>query len=350
MLESIELNETGIEMDDFFYNKKSGYVYSHKVTLDNLLPGYYAIEFFNGTGYDWNLNYKVSWHSGFAQNLSIPSNVSLKAGTNKTINMLPIPADSIIGINGINVSKSVDVEINGNRLNISANTVGAYTLKLRLLNGKTVSIKINVTKPDSPKLKYTTYKLNTGNSFTNKLLYTSKKVTWSSSNKKVATVSRKGKITAKGPGNCKIYAKIGKKKYICTVKVIRQQPDFYACITDYNRAGNYFKVRIKNNTKKSLIIYSSNAKAIDSDYSSFNRKLRLKNNKNITIKAKKETTIKFYVRGHRTWPNYNDFSILYSVKFDGKTYKCNTGSFWSEYVGSEKPTYKNAPQYYTWAE
>lgn len=41
----------------------------------------------------------------------------------------------------------------------------------------------------------------------------SKKVKWKSSNKKIATVSKKGVVTGKKGGTCKITATIGKKKY-----------------------------------------------------------------------------------------------------------------------------------------
>ncbi len=51
---------------------------------------------------------------------------------------------------------------------------------------------------------------------------TKKTVRWSSSNKKVATVSNKGKITAKKKGTATITARVGKKKYKC--KVVVQNP------------------------------------------------------------------------------------------------------------------------------
>ena len=47
-----------------------------------------------------------------------------------------------------------------------------------------------------------------------------KKVTWSSSNKKVATVTKKGKVTAVKKGTATITAKAGKKKYKCKVTVL----------------------------------------------------------------------------------------------------------------------------------
>ena len=48
------------------------------------------------------------------------------------------------------------------------------------------------------------------------------KVVWKSSKKKVATVSKKGKVKAKKPGKTTITAKVGKKKYKCTVIVKRK--------------------------------------------------------------------------------------------------------------------------------
>ena len=58
-----------------------------------------------------------------------------------------------------------------------------------------------------------------------------KKVKWSSDNKKIATVNKKGIVKAKRPGVTKIWAKIGKTKLYCFVGVpeepinpVRPQP------------------------------------------------------------------------------------------------------------------------------
>lgn len=48
---------------------------------------------------------------------------------------------------------------------------------------------------------------------------TTKKVTWSSSDNKVATVTSKGKVTAKKKGTATITARVGGKKYTCKVTV-----------------------------------------------------------------------------------------------------------------------------------
>lgn len=56
-----------------------------------------------------------------------------------------------------------------------------------------------------------------------KLKGTKKKVTWKSSNKKVATVSKSGKVTAKKIGKATIVAKVKGKKYKCKVYVEKKE-------------------------------------------------------------------------------------------------------------------------------
>ena len=58
--------------------------------------------------------------------------------------------------------------------------------------------------------------------FTNAKKYSRKKISWSTSNKKVAAVSKNGTVRGASKGKAVITAKIGKKQYRCTVSV--QQP------------------------------------------------------------------------------------------------------------------------------
>lgn len=69
------------------------------------------------------------------------------------------------------------------------------------------------------KLNKTSVTLQVGKTVQLKLKGTAKKVTWTSSNKKIATVTKKGKVTAKKAGKATITAKAGKKKYKCKIIV-----------------------------------------------------------------------------------------------------------------------------------
>ena len=80
----------------------------------------------------------------------------------------------------------------GSAVNVDAATVKLNKKSVTLKVGKTVTLKVKGTK---------------------------KKVKWVSSNKKVATVTQKGKVKAKKKGTATIYAKVGKKKLKCKIKV-----------------------------------------------------------------------------------------------------------------------------------
>lgn len=67
------------------------------------------------------------------------------------------------------------------------------------------------------KLNKTSLKLKKGKSTTLKLTGTKSKVTWSTSNKKIAKVSKNGKVTAVKKGKVNIIASVGGKKYVCKV-------------------------------------------------------------------------------------------------------------------------------------
>lgn len=69
------------------------------------------------------------------------------------------------------------------------------------------------------KLNKKTANVYAGKTLQLKVKNTKKSVKWSTSNKKIATVSKKGVVTAKKDGKATITAKIGKNKYTCKVTV-----------------------------------------------------------------------------------------------------------------------------------
>lgn len=84
-------------------------------------------------------------------------------------------------------------------------------------------------------------------------------VTWFSKNKKIATVSTKGKVTAKKTGKTTIIAKIGKTKLICNVTV--KNPTIHLNKkTLLLTIGKPYTLKLKNNSKK--VTWSSKDKKI----------------------------------------------------------------------------------------
>ena len=75
------------------------------------------------------------------------------------------------------------------------------------------------------KLNKTTVTITAGSTVKLKLKNNKKSVKWSSSNKKIATVSSTGLVKGIKSGTCKITAKVGKKKYKCTVIVKGQNAE-----------------------------------------------------------------------------------------------------------------------------
>lgn len=77
-------------------------------------------------------------------------------------------------------------------------------------------------KVEEPKISKKTLTLKINKSYNLKMNGTKQKVKWSSSNISVANINKTGKVTAKKAGNTRITAKLGGKKYFCTVNVPKQ--------------------------------------------------------------------------------------------------------------------------------
>lgn len=92
----------------------------------------------------------------------------------------------------------------------------------------------NVSAAAKVKLNKTKATIYVGKTITLKLKNNKSKVKWSSSNKKVATVTKKGKVKGKKVGKATITAKIGKKKYKCKVTVKNVSVKPIAPINIYN--------------------------------------------------------------------------------------------------------------------
>ncbi len=131
------------------------------------------------------------------------------------------------------------------------------------------------------------------------------KIKWSSSDKSVATVSKKGKITAKAEGSCVIYAKDGSD--ICSVQVK---------VEDSNKEekADTKKADKSETTLKPSTVYNENGITITADkytheYSKSSLKLTIQNNRSDDITYSANSVI---INGFSF--TYTNYGTLYSGK------------------------------------
>ena len=162
------------------------------------------------------------------------------------------------------------------------------------------SVKMNVTKK-------TLYVKKT---YTLKLKGTKKKAKWSSSNKSVATVTSKGKVTAKKKGTATITAKVGSKKYTCKITVKPAQIS-KSTITLYK--GRSYTLKVLGATQK--VKWSSSNKSVATVSSTGKVTAKKKGTATITAKmGSKKYTCKVTVKN----PGLNATNI---TVYRGHTYK-----------------------------
>ncbi|WP_455717094.1 Ig-like domain-containing protein [Anaerosporobacter sp.] len=89
-------------------------------------------------------------------------------------------------------------------------------LVLLMLLALIIPSKVQAYSPWISETKVSVYK---GGTYNLEIYGTSKKVTWSSTDKSIVKVNKKGIITGVNNGKAKVKAKIGKKTYSCTVNV-----------------------------------------------------------------------------------------------------------------------------------
>ena len=129
-------------------------------------------------------------------------------------------------------------------------------------------ISTDVVEAASVRLNKTSITMYTGQTSTLKVSGTSKKVTWSTSNKKVATVSYRGVISAKSSGSATITARVNNKNLKCRITVKKQSTNnkkaalkayysflkSYKFTTDYSTRG-FNLAYINNDSIPELVVF-----------------------------------------------------------------------------------------------
>lgn len=172
--------------------------------------------------------------------------------------------------------KVTNVNKNGTFKLTAGKKKGSAVVTVTLASKKTASFKVTVQKAavKTTKITTTTKSLTLAKGATYKKLASSitvtpvtskEKVSYSSSNKKVATVSSKGVIKAKKAGTTKITVKSGKKKVVVTVKVTGVKTTNLSGVPAAKSVskGKSFKIKAiatPRNTDEKITFKSSNKK------------------------------------------------------------------------------------------
>lgn len=110
----------------------------------------------------------------------------------------------------------------------------------------------------SIKLNKTSLTLYTGKTSTLKVIGTNKKATWSTSNKKIATVSSKGVVSAKSAGNATITAKVSNKNLKCKVTIKKSTTSKNAAKKAYYNFLKSYNFTSDPNSRGFKLIYINN--------------------------------------------------------------------------------------------
>lgn len=235
-------------------------------------------------------DYKVTAAAVKAKSVSLNrTSVTLYEGNSTTLSATVYPADATNKIVNWSTSRSSVATVDGNG-RITARRAGTAVITATSTDGSGASASCTVTVQAKPiqKTLYvdkTSVKLYKNQKLTLRAATSpSAKITFTSSNSKIAKVNKKGKITAVKKGKCKIYVRANGIQRTVNVQV--KNPEL-----------KVKKSKIKLAVKKKHIIECSVKPAAKVTYQSSNKKIATVS-KSGKIKAKRKGTCKIYVKAH----------------------------------------------------
>ncbi|MDO4870324.1 MAG: Ig-like domain-containing protein [Bacillota bacterium] len=274
--------------------------------------------------------------AGFAGKVKTTKTVSRHAGDNNYLYVnaadTTTPDDSLsIVTEAVSSNESVlEAKAFGSRALVFPKKPGkSAKVTITTLNGQKFTVTVNVTN-GVPVLTGCTdgyFEVNRGVKTDLGIKYNNKSVKWSTSNKKVAKVSKKGVVTAVDPGQCMIKAKCGGYTCRCVVEVYRLDPSVEAEIAGFDNLKKTIDINVTNHGTKKLTVYSANAGYHDGSGEESERSMKFKKGTYVTVAAGAARTIKYkIVKGTFDWDplQTEGAAVKFRYKYDGMKYDGST--------------------------
>lgn len=173
----------------------------------------------------------------------------------------------------------------------------------------TTTYSIPVQANTKIKLKNSKITMTAGQTKGLKVIGTKKKVRWTSSNTKIATVNKKGRVKARRKGSCKIYARVGKKKLVCKVTVSGKKSTNVNKNTNTNTSKNNVSYRSYGTNHGVVILVKNNySYTVDVDvdcmfYDSNGTMIEKSSDHNFGLESGKECALFAWI-SHSNWSSH----------------------------------------------
>ena len=144
-----------------------------------------------------------------------------------------------------------------------------------------------------------------------------KKIKWKSSNKKIATVSKKGVVKGKNYGKCNVTAKIGKKKLKCRVIVTHKVAKVVTAKT-INKIATKLKSKGRYNSTERCYEYVKRIKQNDNVYVAKLIYYPKTNHVEVYYSANNASCIVEFHVGDKQYCKFNGFTDAQDIYVEGK--------------------------------
>lgn len=345
----------------FYLTKHNSSNYFPNTTYEENMTvpaGTYSLGVYYSGSYSFDLYFRIVGEGG----IDVPDRIEIVKGTSETLEISQKNPDGSIYYVKIKSAYTDDDDIaevtsvNNKTMPpeivVRGDGLGQTVLTVKGADGSVDQMTVVVVKKkSSPTLTDYSVDLDAGDTKTIKVNNASGKVTWTTSNSKVASIKQKGtkgykcKITANGHGKATIKATTTKNgvtyTLACKVTVGRATPNFIIHMTKLIPAKKTVKIKISNKCGVPMYVYKKGLLLDWPDYDETIRNLTLQNGSTVKIPDGKGKTLTFKMSGSKLKLNgktINDFGARIKVKIDGLKYyaRCTHDKHLGEYIRTSK--------------